>query len=317
MAAPALPRLYLRQFTNRRIQERLLERDAIPTLETVLAREQQQLERLNALRQADKLDFGQEVSDEELAILVPEIKESIDAMLGVEDIPLPRYRHRRTSILSIDNMQTLVPAGAAFINAVATGFDIDRLLTDGISIAPIFYFLLHSEAAVLCHALGMANTGYGRVSHYDPLKKTMVISRKELASETRSIAHEYTHHVQRMAGIPLRPGYRALQEGHAIGVDRRISHACAEQHGNEAFLYDTTNGGVGLLRGVYRWACKQHGKTPSASLFVIPSTSDDPDTGIKKRPNHHALGDAFFSLLEMEHGPGVYQDFIHGRLVLP
>ncbi len=160
-----------------------------------------------------------------------------------------------------------------------------------------------------------------------PDKILLMPKRKEIIFP--GIAHEYCHHAQYsvipdllkskigeykeeayiLFEFPDYEGkYRTFTEGHARGAERHISSAYAEQNGN-LFTCAIKSLDIEELRDCYSWLCRAFRKKPNSQVRKI-NTGYPYFASRFEKPVPHAIGNAFFSIMEREHGPKIYAEAI-------
>lgn len=150
---------------------------------------------------------------------------------------------------------------------------------------------------------------------YDPTKRHITVGfygKNEIISE---IAHEYTHHIQKEKGFPFDCRYKFMEcfmEGQARSIERHISLKRYAQEENPALLLAQLKyRQIPEIQDVYLWLTKNLGIAQNSSLLQGHRENKyiELDT--------HALGNAFFSILEAREGTGIHKEIMAGRYQLP
>ncbi|MBU4501524.1 MAG: hypothetical protein KKA79_02950 [Nanoarchaeota archaeon] len=134
--------------------------------------------------------------------------------------------------------------------------------------------------------------------HYNRVFEEMGVVRRRGKAMVFPLSHEYTHHVQSFAGLPVL-NYRILNEGHARGVDRHITNLYAEREDNKAFIYENSALVLKELKRAYNFTCDFNGIKPKSEFL-----KDFVDVKISE----HTLGTSLFMVYEALHGKEFYKD---------
>lgn len=184
-------------------------------------------------------------------------------------------------------------------------------VNDGLGLTKIYppSFKYHDRLRVRRKDINSNDPELVDFSEYDPINRCMIFSRTKRAILIPTIAHEYTHHIEKETGIPVRDKiYRGFCEGLARGVQRRIANDYALDEKNSAFIYDVLDESLGELKYAYLWIAKK--KDLEADLGLVDyETSKDwmhRRDFLREKISSHALGVAYFHLLEKINGPEVY-----------
>ncbi len=286
------------------MERRLLRPENISILEDLLDKEAQRLERLQKLKENDKLNLGDKVSPDELTELVPQICTEVDRFLEIDgNVPKFGYYNlfRSPLILGLYTLSALEVAGAATLMVADQNPEINPLFFAGMG-------AMQFGLAALLHAIN-------KDSSYTPSSKTIILERSPRTVLIPIAGHEYTHYVQHREGIKD-GGYNIFQEGHARGVQKQVSEEYMEREDNEAFLYDVLNSTVGEFKSAYVWMCKNLGQQPKESLLKTKTSRDSDESAhrlVWRSPTQHAIGNALFSIYEALQGRQIYKHMIHGN----
>ena len=305
---------YMTQIENSNLERRLLRTDNIPVLEELLNRDSQILEKLQKLKEDNKLDMGNKITTKELKELFPKICTEVDDFLGIQSKDTTKVEYSSLFKLGIESTSCLLLYALSAISLIEPG---NLLLTNqGLNLSNVLEGiiggLIFLEATVLHSTSG---------PHYDPLFKKVVLSKTTRTELIPTISHEHTHHLQFSRGLK---GYKYLifnkysifQEGHARGVERHLSEDYRERENNEAFLYDILDTTVGEFKSAYVWMCKKLDKPVRKSLLKTKTTRDGDENSerfMQRKPTPHARGNALFSIYEALHGKQIYNHMIHGN----
>lgn len=128
------------------------------------------------------------------------------------------------------------------------------------------------------------------------------------------LAHEYTHHVQKLLGVfpKSRLALTGATEGHARGVERLWAEQ-RTRHGQGArFEFHQLSFRLPELRRTYVALCERHGTIPKESLLGDTPASKKPSEEMDPRDYGYAL----FRACELGKGQGIYRDLIRGELAI-
>ncbi len=295
-------REYLSQITNSNLTKLLLKDENIPVLKDVLNSRIHEFRHLEKLNEAGKLDLGNYVKPGELEDLLLHVKKNVDEFLGVSNIKPPKIKYH--NLLSYQSMMSLsgyAASGYFVVSAVASnGSELERLCAG-------------LMGTVILGASSIMHLIYCMDSCYNKITKTIDVKKNNKASLVTTIAHEYSHHVQRGKLPPFSSKYEIFREGHAIGVERYIAEMYSERGNNPAFLYEASKRRLYQMTQAYFWMCTRLGKSVNANLVKKAESLREKisprESG--RKPNPHAFGTALFSIYEQKHSKGIYKDMLH------
>jgi len=291
----------------------LLDKENIPVLETLLEQANQEYEPIKALKESKKLDFGKKLSKEELKETFTQVRNKVDAFLGVSDIEPPKcsyYSLFRPGITTTPVLLSYIFSSARYIASISSSMGlIDVPFMNVESSTSALEAGVTLSLTVIFHDMFRKDT-------YIPLFGGLVsLAKNKRCNLIPSAGHEYTHHVQknhikREILDNIKRTFSMFDEGHARGVQEYLARTYAEKEDNPAFLYDTLDTKVGELKRTYKWICKKLGVQKRESLLKTKSSRD----GSKRisKPSKHALGNTFFSIYEAKRGPQIYDNILHG-----
>lgn len=295
-----LPAQYKEKIEDDELEDMLLRRENIPVIEELLIRESENLERLKRLRRRKELKFGKKIKREEMLCLYPEICREVNDFLGVGFMDMPNAEYFSLFRPELKKMMVLAGYGLSEAAAVFGGSEIlygDMNPRDFIiSIAGIALLLKTSNI----HA-------HMKIPKYDHHKSRIVVEKTAREKLIPIIAHEYTHHIQRRRGIN-KMKWSVFMEGHARGVQRKISQNFMEREDNEAFMYNTLDITLDEFKKAYEFMCEELG-IPANKNLVKTKTG----RYRKREINSYDIGNALFSILKEKHGDGIYRKMIHGN----
>ncbi len=297
---------YKAQLVNSAMKERLLKKENICVLEELLNRDSQKLEKLQKLNENGKLNFGNKVSSEELKELFPKICSEVNNCLNVQDIGMPKFGYYNLFSL---RWNSFIPLYCYFASAIDFTSFAGSLFAEDPSPVNLLFGGLNLAIAAYSHALFKnPHYSFGRVN----------LERVPATELILTIAHEYTHHIQKEKGLStiISKKYSVFREGHARGIQRQISENYAQRWDNEAFLFDILDYNVGEFKSAYLWMSKKLKYKPIESLLKTKSSQDD-DGVINRlffsKPSPHAIGNTLFSIYEASQGKEIYNHMIHGN----
>ena len=310
---------YMTQIENSNLESRLLRTDNIPVLEELLNRDSQRLEKLQKLKEDNKLDMGNKITTKELKELFPKICTEVDDFLGIQSKDLPKvgYNHlfklkiSPIPILSFYTFYTylMVVAGTSLINN--QNLNTTNLIELGVGVGGLV-------GTAYLHSL-MKFKGSSYIRYLDTDLKEVILEKTPRTELIPAMGHEYTHHVQLDEGVIDKGGhhgkYLIFKEGHARGVERHLSEDYREREDNEAFLYHILNRNIREFKSAYVWMCSMLSKPVRDNLLRTKALLDNYEYRIlssKRKPSLHATGNALFSIYEALHGKQVYNHMIHG-----
>jgi hypothetical protein len=298
------------EITNQSLQEKLLKKENIPALEYLLNKSSIKFERLNALKNENKLDFGNIVPSKKLKDLVPNICSEVNLFLELEQKNRSNYGY--FNILKPGILPTSILTSYSAC-AIVIGSTLHSLLTDNPDVD------MSSGVVSLVALLVTTNTHLNaKTNRYNALLKTITLEKAPRQKLIVSFAHEYAHNVQHNSGIPVIPAmkYSIFSEGHARGIEKHIAQHYAEREDNEAFLFDSLDITVGEIKSAYQWITKNFGLIPNQELLRTKSSRDYTEETYRelfKKPTSHAMGNALFSIFEARMGKEIYKEMIHGN----
>ena len=229
--------------------------------------------------------------------MVPEVCASVDSFLGIQNGNVPRVG-MYFGFSDVNLILALLSSASSvhkLVTLLSPNYD-GYLVTDISSVISGFLYLNHS-------------------SYYNSLTKHIVMERGVRAIFIPVLAHEYAHVVQQRKGIISPCGgylsYPIFREGHARGVQRYVAEAYCQKEDNEAYLYDISQTTVAELKRAYIWMCKQLGTQVHNSLLRVKSEKDCLEErmwiSLGGKPSSHAIGNAFFLVLEAQKDRTIYQ----------
>jgi len=201
---------------NFQMRLRLLSEDNIPAIEELLDKESQRLRRLQRLKEDGKLDFGDNVSPEELKELFSQICTEVDEFLGIQDGEVPDCGYFNIFKPGFDSTSILLLYA---LSAIGVAYGLTPLFTD--QNPDIDHFIsaalgaLASTQAAISH-LALKQPAYDLSSKGVTLKK---VARTDLIPMA---GHEYAHSIHDKIGIASKT-YTAFTEGHARGVEKQLA----------------------------------------------------------------------------------------------
>lgn len=288
---------YKEQLKDSVLMEKLLDKDKIPVLESLLESKSKELLRLQKLKESGKLDFGRKLKSEELGDLFDIVAAECNKFLDVGDLDKPKMGYYS---LLIPSKYTTSILASYCASAAITGFSLfnpGTLTLLGLGLA-VFGGHLHSHF---------------RSSFYLPWQKRLVLKKQEEVLLIPEMAHEYAHYVHETQGIDSDLS-DIFEEGHARGVERHLSESYREKEDNEAFLYNILSRDVNNLKNSYIWLCNKLGLKPVSNLLKSEMIYDMDlelfSLGLENDLTPHDMGNSLFLCYEAEHGKGIYKDML-------
>ena len=314
-----LPR-YLQEFSDQSLRQRLFVKENAPVLGEILRQQNRRLLQLKQQR-LPAAETGPGV--ETLAEAYRRICVDVDAFLGTEgrSVPIletlsllePRIGHILRwygralawgglgAALGVGGYvwQRHARAHGKSVSAIARRAFLGGLIPLGIGGA-------YGWAAVEAHIALRHDGGYS------PERQAILYS--PAANRTQAeltIAHEYAHHIQRVAGFWSAPEVELTGaiEGMARMVDQHIGRLYAKRFQNPAYEQEALQWRLPELQAAYRHLCEQVAVTPDATLLHRPKTGRHSKASVDVRE----LGYAVFVILQQQRGEQVHRDILQGR----
>ncbi len=294
-----MDRNYVLGFGDRQLEKKLLSLDNVSIVENLLYNSSEELRRLQSLKKAGKLDFGSQISSEELKVLAPKIFGEVDNFLDVRLDKAPQFGYY--NLFGFDKQSLFNLGMYGILSSLAINSAVQSIQRD----------MNHLVCSLLWASLGLGlrwRESFLKEFCYDQVFNKITLEKVARANLIPLFAHEYSHHVQHEKGF-LQDGCSAFLEGHARGIGRHLSQEYGKKEGNEAFLFWELDRNVSGLKSTYPWMCRIVGKYPVKNLLEIETESYINDSN----PSAHALGNTFFSIYETLYGKDIYKDVINGR----
>jgi hypothetical protein len=297
---------YRERIEDDELEDMLLNIENVPVIEELMYRESRRVERLRGLVKRGELRFGRKIKQGEMRELLPEVCREVNNFLGVmpiEPVDIPNAEYYNIFNPKLKNMLLLTSFGlseAAMIMGAG-----NMVYGDAMNPKDIFLLLAGGAALFRC------SKEYSdmKCPKYNAKTKKIILQKTSREKLIPIIAHEYAHHIQRRRGIN-KTKWSIFTEGHARGVQRKISKIFSERENNEAFIYQISEMDMGEYKKAYRFMCEELGITANESLM---RTKTRLDRYRNKEINSHQIGNSLFSILEEKHGDGIYKKMIHGN----
>jgi len=311
---------YLQDFSNQRLRQRLFVKDNAPVLGEIL---RQQGRRLLQLKQERLPAAGTGPGVEPLAEAYGRIRVDVEAFLGAEGRSVPVLETMSLFDPRIGHIlrwygRALVWGGLGAAlgvggcvwqrHARAHGKSVSGISRRAFlgGLIPLGIGGAYGWAAVEAHIALRRDGGY------NPERTVILYSPSANRTQAElTIAHEYAHHVQKVAGFWSTPEVELTGaiEGMARMVDQHIGRLYAKRFQNPAYEREALQLRLPELQAAYLHVCERVAVTPDATLLHRPKTG----RYSKASADVRQLGYALFVILQQQRGEQVHRDILQGR----
>lgn len=307
---------YIAQLKDSRMYRLLLNRENIGPLETLLDAESQKLRERRIQKKEQKKerrykDLDKKVDRKGLEDLFPQIKEEVDAFLGIDKIDMPAIRYY--NLFRLSRIGSVIPLLQYLSGALVLAEEaIEVLRGSTLNMRNIRVGIQLLVAGRLAHWV------FANEQTYDSFTNSINLKKEKRSEVIPTIGHEYAHCVQAQSDLGPSIDYEfdIFREGHARGVERYISNKYKDKEGNEEFFDGILDMTVGEMKSVYVWMCKKLGIKPKESLLKTRTSRDFDEKGhrvLRREPTSHAIGNTLFCLYEATKGSSIYKDMLKGN----
>ncbi len=255
------------------------------------------------------------VPEQELPALFERVHPQVDRLLGVHDVPSPKYgyfhwRDHKTEVVGILSGVPFILGLCYETSKAITNINLD---TDASHLAAdIGKSALYLVATVASAGVGAFLYGMRILrTDYSPLTRRIKLWPGPLEGIESSLSHEYAHHVLHdiFPGAIRSMPYTILNEGVAIAASRHVARTLVDER-PAAMLYHLRSSALPELAMAYQWMGKQlHCPTQANLQQFVPQPRRWP----MKLQMKYVLGTAVFTLAEARYGTGFYPDLLSGR----
>lgn len=310
---PMIDRTYLDQFTTENLKRMLVVKVDFKALEGIVLSAIEDFSALEALKQEGKLDFGSKVSRKRFKELFGAVREDINSFLG-----FPDARNNPTYSLFDDvvNDSVFRLAAAGIMSVGFLGAAGLLWMNEQSYFKPL---LVGGITSFLFIRIWKEKPPY---SHYTTITQEMTLIDPLETDLVSTAGHEYTHHLLRKsvfkpAGIIDQGKLSAFEEGISRGAENRVGELFATRTGNRAYRFDAMKNARDDLLRAYLTISRETKQEPHQAILTAANAQGYTPEFIQKKPwDNHSIGTAALSVLAAERGDGVYQDALHGRLIL-
>lgn len=299
---------YWKQFSDNTIERLLLKEENIDVLDSIF---NQEIERIGTLK-LKKYSQGQAPYPSDLSSLLEEVKPHVDDFLGVSGIQSPTINYNQ--LFSKDKMFPWIAFGFA-----AAGFGLSPPFLNP-NPSPVEYAAAIMSLGLFGFSLYSIRASLKELSFYTDNLNCIALQKEPRTLLIPIIAHKYAHHVQKKKGLGSFLSRKlTAREGQARSVQRQVSRDYAEKEDNPAFsiLYSQAYDLPELLT-VKSWLCNKLRGMELPKVFFNPIVAANHFYLQKyRKPTPHALGNAFFSILEAHEGVEIHKEIMAGRYQLP